>query len=108
MRQSHLLVFPSLFDGFGLVLLEAMGCGVPILASERTGAPDILQEGKEGFLVKAASSEDIADVLSRVLDNREQLAEMGAAARRKAASLSWTEYRRRLASLVASDFGFAQ
>lgn len=107
-RQGHLLVFPSLFDGFGLVLLEAMGCGVPILASERTGAPDIVQEGKEGFLVKAASSEDIADVLSRVLDNREQLAEMGAAARRKASSLSWTEYRRRLAFLVASDFGFAQ
>ena len=103
LRRSDLLVFPSLFEGFGLVLLEAMGCGIPILASERTGAPDIIQNKREGFLVRAASSDDIEGVLSHVLDERKELAEMGKEARKKAVSLSWGEYRRRLVALVASD-----
>ena len=103
MRQSHLLVFPSLFEGFGLVLLEAMSVGVPVLATERTGAPDIIENMKEGFIVRAASSENIVTILSKVLENREQLAEMGASAFKRAASLSWAEYRRRLFSLVAND-----
>jgi hypothetical protein len=108
MRQSDLLVFPSLFEGFGLVLLEAMGCGIPILASERTGAPDIIEDKREGFLVKAGCSEDIARVLWHVLDERRELAEMGIEAHRKAISLSWSEYRRRLSALVTSDVQCAQ
>ena len=108
MRQNHLFVFPSLFEGFGLVLLEAMGCGIPVLASERTGAPDIIQDKREGFLVRAGFSEDIAAVLSDVCGNRQKLAEMGIAAHRKAMSLSWSEYQRRLIALVASDIECAR
>jgi glycosyltransferase involved in cell wall biosynthesis len=103
MGQSDLLVFPSLFEGFGLVLLEAMGCGIPILASERTGAPDIIEDKREGFLVRAGCSEDIARVLWHVLDERRELAEMGIEAHRRAMSLSWRDYRRRLGALVTSD-----
>ena len=107
MRQNHLLVFPSLFEGFGLVMLEAMSVGLPVLATERTGAPDIIRDGQEGFLASAASREDIARVLSRVLDDRKQLADMGAAARNQAMSQSWEQYRRRLYVLVASHLGLA-
>lgn len=108
LKWSHLLVLPSLFEGFGLVLLEAMSCGIPILASERTGAPDIIRDKREGFLVKAARSDDITEVLSHVLDQRKELAEMGMEARRKAISLSWREYRRRLVALVANDIECAR
>lgn len=103
MRRSHLLVFPSLFEGFGLVLLEAMACGVPILASERTGAPDIIRDRREGFLVRAAQSDDIAVVLGHALDARKELAEMGINARRKAMTMSWSAYRSRLVGLVEND-----
>ena len=103
LQDSHLLVFPSLFEGFGLVLLEAMACGIPILATDRTGAPDIIEDGKEGFLVRGACSDDIVKVLNLVLDNRKLLPDMGVAARKTAVSLSWSTYRRRLATTVFEE-----
>jgi starch synthase len=51
MSESHVLVLPSIEDGFGLVLSQALACGCPILASTNTGADDLVTEGSEGFIV---------------------------------------------------------
>ena len=48
--QYDLFVFPSLNDGFGLVILEAMAAGIPVAATFRSGAPDVIDDGREGFL----------------------------------------------------------
>lgn len=50
MRNSHVMIFPSLYEGFGQVILKSLACGLPIITTENTGAPDIIINGKNGFI----------------------------------------------------------
>ncbi|MHC5731280.1 MAG: glycosyltransferase family 4 protein, partial [Nostoc sp.] len=49
--NANVFVFPSLVEGFGLVLLEAMACGIPVITTTHTAGPDIITDGTEGFIV---------------------------------------------------------
>lgn len=82
LRQAHLLAVPS-YEGFGIVYLEAMAFGLPVLASTAGAAWEIVQPGVNGFLVEPARTEAFADALARGLTDRARLAEMGVAARQR-------------------------
>ena len=101
MRRSDVLVFPSLFEGFGLVILEAMAQGVPVITTPHTAGPDIIADGVDGFIVPIRDPAAIAERLALLYDNRPHLATMGAAARAKAAQFSWAAYETGLARIVA-------
>ena len=58
-QQSSFFVSPSLYEGFGLSLVEAMNFGLPIIAFETSGAREITEEGKFGILVKDFSSDKL-------------------------------------------------
>jgi glycosyltransferase involved in cell wall biosynthesis len=75
-RWADIFVLPSLSDTFGLVILEAMAHGVPVIATHNTGAPDILREGVDGFIVPVRSPELIAGRLERLASDRKLLREM--------------------------------
>jgi len=90
--KSDLLVLPSLVEGFGMVLLEAMACGLPVLASENTAAPDIVDNGIDGFIVPIRDPESLQEKLVWAFENRLELKEMGRQARKKAEQLSWQRY----------------
>ncbi len=66
---SDVFVLPSLSEGFALVNLEAMACGLPIVASEVGGLPDLIQNGENGFLVEPGNPHQIADKITLLLDN---------------------------------------
>jgi glycosyltransferase involved in cell wall biosynthesis len=83
LRRCSVFAFPSLHEGFGLVLLEAMASGVPVIATRTSGAPDCVTEGEEGFIVQPRSSEEIAEKIEWCYRNREALVWMGQKARRK-------------------------
>jgi glycosyltransferase involved in cell wall biosynthesis len=100
MRAHDVLVLPSLFEGFGLVLLEALSQGLPVITTANTGAPEMMQDGVEGFIVPIRDSEAIAERLSCFLADRTLLQEMKHAALRRSAEMSWTSYRRKLAQAV--------
>lgn len=98
--NANVFVFPSLVEGFGLVLLEAMACGIPVITTPHTAGPDILTDGTEGFIVPIRDSEALKEKLEWCYSHPQELAEMGRAARRKAEQLNWGMYRQRLASRV--------
>ena len=68
------LVFPSLYEGFGLPPLEAMACGAPVVASNRSSIPEVV--GDAGILVDATSADDIADGIERVVLSEETAADL--------------------------------
>ena len=93
LHGAHLYVLPSLVEGFGQTILEAMSCGLPILATDHTCAADVVRHGEDGFIVPIRSSEAIAERLEWCLDNRDTLEAMGRCASVNAASRSWASFR---------------
>ncbi len=92
MREHDVLVFPSLFEGFGLVILEAMAQGLPIITTAHTGAPDIMKDGTEGFIIPIRSVEAIYQAINNLYKDRGLLQRMGQAAQKRAAQLTWENY----------------
>jgi len=96
MRQVDLLVFPSLAEGFGLVIGEAMACGVPVLTTVNTGGPELIEDGCQGWCVPAHAVAPLAERMEWAHAERQALFEMGEHARRKAEQWTWSDYRQRL------------
>lgn len=92
-RHADLLCLPSLSDGFGLVTLESLACGTPVLASDATGSSELLRDGEDGFVVPAANLEELMATLDSAYSDRRHLREMRAAARRKAENFPWSRFR---------------
>lgn len=93
MSQACVLVLPSIEDGFGLVILQAMACGIPVIASTSTGGPDVITDGADGFLVPPRDAVAIRDRVRQLFEDRALLNSMKQAAlARVAAMKGWTQY----------------
>jgi alpha-maltose-1-phosphate synthase len=107
-RRHDVMVFPSLFEGFGLVILEAMANGLPVITTSHTGAADFLEDGEDGFIVPVRDAEAISEKLDLLSRDREYLAAMSQAAIRKAELRSWAIYRERLVKAVKRALGTSE
>ena len=105
MSQNDVLVLPSLHEGFGLVLTEAMSQGLVVITTPHTAGPDLITDGVDGLLVPIRSSDAIEEALAHLLLNRDHLAAMQEAARRRVNAYSWENYRLRLAQLAREVMG---
>jgi len=76
-RHADIFALPSSGEGFGLVFLEAMAMGKPVVGGNHGGIPDIIQEGVTGFLVPHGDVGQLANRLERLLTNASLAAEMG-------------------------------
>jgi starch synthase len=100
MRDHDVLVLPSLFEGYGLVIAEAMAQGTVVIATPHTAAPDLIEDGKQGFIVPIRSAEAIAECLTRLAENRSMLLEISQASQAKAALTTWEIYRDKLVHML--------
>lgn len=105
MSQHDVLVFPSLFEGFGLVILEALSRGLPVITTSNTGGPDVLREGMDGFIVPIRSGAAIASCLQKLVDDRDLLEQMSRSALQRAAMLSWSNFEDLLYQSVCNEIG---
>ena len=101
MRQHDVLLLPSLFEGFALVIHEALSQGLPVIATANTGACESVRDGVEGFIVPIRSSSAIAECLQALVQNRERLLAMRRACLQRAAERSWLGYEQSLEAVVA-------
>lgn len=92
-RQADLFVLPSIAEGFGHVLLEALASGLPILSTTHTAAPDLIEQGREGFIVEPRRPDILASHIEWAINHRAQLAEMRIAARCRAELFTWERFR---------------
>ena len=89
MRRCTVTVVPSLMrEAFGLVALEAMSAGRPVIASNIGGLPDIIRDEKDGILVEPGNVEELRDALARVVTDAALRSRLRAAARRRAGKFS--------------------
>lgn len=93
LHRSDVFALPSLAEGFAHVILEAMACGLPVITTTNTCAPDIMADGSHGFILPIRSASAISEKLAWGLDNRQALAEMGVAAGRQARLFTWERFR---------------
>jgi glycosyltransferase involved in cell wall biosynthesis len=101
-EEADVLVFPTLFDGFGLVVAEAMAHGLPVITTDQAGAA-ILVTADNGLIVPAADPKSLADALRWCLDNRDRLQSMRFHALETARHRQWSDFRRDL--IVALETG---
>jgi len=89
---ADVFVLPSVEDGFGLVTLEAMAAGVPVVVSANAGSAEVVRDGENGFVVPARDITTLSDRIAALLADAPLRQRMGEAARRTAAARSWQAY----------------
>lgn len=97
-RESTALVFPSIWhEPFGIPNVEAMACGVPVVATRSGGIPEIVRHGETGLLVERGDAEGLANAMLTLLEDRSRREAMGRAGREEAVrSFSWSRVAERL------------
>jgi glycosyltransferase involved in cell wall biosynthesis len=93
--NHDVLVLPSRFDSFGMVVAEAMACGLPVIVSDQVGAKDLVKVGENGIVIRAGNAAALADGMRWFIEHRHHLSKMSLAARVTAEQHDWTEYHRR-------------
>lgn len=84
---AEILVYPSLYEGFGLPVLEAMACGTPVISSNSSSLPEVL--GDAGILCEPADSQAFSEAMSRILSDRLYAAFLSGKGKSRASQFSW-------------------
>ncbi len=89
--SADVFVFPSTTETLGLVALEAMASGVPVIGADAGGIPFVINDGVDGFLVEPHNPDAMTERISELIENPELRQQMGEAARVEACKHSWIE-----------------
>ncbi|QMT59341.1 glycosyltransferase family 4 protein [Legionella sp. PC997] len=74
--SQHVLIVPSYFESYGIVYTEAMGAGIPVIASNTGGVPEIVHDRINGFLIEPGDSTMLRDYIIKLIKDRDMLMEM--------------------------------
>lgn len=99
-HSADVFVFPSYFEGFAQVQIEAAACGLPLIGTYNSGAHEIVRNNESGFIVETGNKAALKEALLYFLTHRDQLAAMGAASRKMAEQFSWDAYGERWKNVI--------
>lgn len=95
--RCHAHVFPTIVEGFGRNIIEAMASGLPVVTTANCAGPDLIEDGVTGFIVPIRDVDAICEKLAWIHDHPQEALEMGARGRQRVSSLTQADYRRRFA-----------
>ena len=102
MSRASAFVLPSIEEGLAQVLVEALACGCPVIASRNTGATDLFNDGEEGWIVPVGSGDEMASCLIRLYDDPTLLDDMSRKAQKRIANIrGWDGFGDRAVALFA-------
>jgi alpha-maltose-1-phosphate synthase len=102
-KDFDCLVLPSLFEGFGLVIAEAMAAGLPVIATSHTMAPELIQNEENGFIVPIRSVDALTEVILRMKNmSSEEFFELSTKANQSSESVSWSNYKTNLNNYLSA------
>ena len=99
-QQANVLIMPTLADGFGMVITEAMSQGVPVIASTNCCGPDVIEHMKDGWIIPAGNIDLLTEQLKWCVSNKQGLPQMGKAALEKASKWQWPQYKQKLSAII--------
>jgi glycosyltransferase involved in cell wall biosynthesis len=102
MREHDVLLLPSLFEGYALVISEALSQGLPVITTSNSGGSTVIRNGLEGFIVPIRDSKSIAVRLQQLVDNPDLHATMRLCCMNRAQELSWVGYEQGLVSNIST------
>jgi glycosyltransferase involved in cell wall biosynthesis len=94
-NAADFLIFPTMYEGFPLVPLEAMACGIPIIVSKESNMGEIIREGVHGFIVKDRNPLSYKDRIELLINDTEMLNNMAIQCRSLAINYSWEKQAKR-------------
>lgn len=100
--SCDLFVLPSRYESFGIVLLEAMSCGKPVISADVGGIPSIILDGINGVLFRSDDSNDLAETAISLLKNKKRLMKMGSLCKKTAKEFSWDQISKETVSVYMS------
>lgn len=104
MRAHDVLIFPTLFDGFGLVVSESMSQGTPVIATHNCAGPDLIEHGKNGWLVTPGSTSMLKTMIEDVIQNPHLISKVGQAAMVTARNRPWSVFRKELSDAIKTHY----
>jgi glycosyltransferase involved in cell wall biosynthesis len=103
MREHDVLLFPSLFEGFGLVITEAMSQGTPVITTDRTAGPDLIDHGQNGWIIEAGSTRALQESIEEILYQPRLIEQVGREAMKTAGARPWNMYGYELAKALQAE-----
>jgi len=102
LRRADCFILPSRVDSFGMVVAEAMSCGLPVIVSSGVGAKDMVEHGRNGWIFDSESIPGLISFMRIAVQRRDGLEEMGARGAQAVAALSWSRYQQAAGNLLST------
>jgi glycosyltransferase involved in cell wall biosynthesis len=100
-NSSDLFILPSIQDGFAMVVLQAMACGVPVICSKNSCGPDIIEHGVDGFVVNPVDLQSYISYIKILYKDRVLLSKFKSIVRKKVVNnFTWQMYAQRYSEIL--------